>query len=106
MFPDSPRTPFFPGYPKAKTFFRADTMTDDDSSRKRAPGVTYGTAGNCPDGISFIEHFLVDDAPPELEEVEAAIDAEPRPWWVRWVRLGAVALSLGFWALVIHVLFW
>jgi len=69
------------------------------------PKSTYGTAGHCPDGISFIESFLVDDAPLELEEVEAMIDGEPRPWWVRWVRLGAVALSLGFWVLVIHILF-
>lgn len=80
-------------------------MTDDKRCRSRVPGVTYGTAGRCPDGISFIENFLVDDAPPELDEVEASIDAEPRPWWVRWVRLGAVALSLGFWVLVIRAIF-
>lgn len=57
------------------------------------------------EGISFLETFLVADAPPELDEVEAAIDAEPPVWWVRWARLGVILFTLGFWVLMFRIVF-
>lgn len=80
-------------------------MGDMEKGRDCNPILTHGDP-RCPlDGISFIERFLVAEAPPELDEVEAAIDAEPRQWWEGWARLGLLVFVVGFWVLVIRVAF-
>lgn len=56
------------------------------------------------DGISFIERFLVAEAPPELDDVEAAIDASPTHWWERWARVGIILFLVGFWTLMAFAL--
>lgn len=80
-------------------------MSDGKDTCEPNPITTYGDPRCCLDGISFIERFVVAEAPPELEEVEAAIDAEPRQGWERWARLGLLAFSLGFWVVVIRAVF-
>lgn len=52
---------------------------------------------------SFIERFCVTDAPADLDEVEAAIDAEPRRPWERLAPLAILGFIVGFWGTVIWV---
>jgi len=61
----------------------------------------YGDPRSCLDGISFIESFWIADAPEDLEEVEAALDAEPPQPWEAWARRGVVGFTIAFWALLI-----
>jgi len=61
--------------------------------------------GRCSRSVSFVVRFIVDDAPPELEAVEAAMDAEPREWWVPWVRALLVLVCFAVWAAVGYLLF-
>lgn len=76
-------------------------QSEDDEN----PIMNHGDPRCCLDGISFIERFLIADAPPDLDEVEAAIDAEPRQGWERWARLGLVVFTMLFWILVIRMAF-
>lgn len=61
----------------------------------------YGDPRSCIDGISFIENFWIADAPEELDEVEAALDAEPVEEWEGWARRGVLLFTIGFWGLLI-----
>jgi hypothetical protein len=47
-----------------------------------------------------IRNELIGDAPADLDEVEAAIDAESRPWWITLVRLALLAYTVGFWLVI------
>ncbi|NLH80920.1 MAG: hypothetical protein GX458_08780 [Phyllobacteriaceae bacterium] len=77
-------------------------MCDFDGREDRVQN--YGDPRSCLDGISFIENFWVADAPEELEEVEAALDAEPPQAWEAWARRGVVAFVVAFWGLMIWLL--
>lgn len=74
-------------------------MCDAENREDRVQN--YGDPRSCLDGISFIETFWIADAPEELEEVEAALDAEPPAGWEGWARRGVVLFTVVFWGLVI-----
>ncbi len=58
---------------------------------------SFAYVASAPALIRRVRKAIVEDAPDDLDEVEAAIDAEPRSGWVGIVRLALVAYSVGFW---------
>lgn len=54
---------------------------------------------------SFLERFLVCDAPADLDDVEAAIDAEPRSAWESLAPVAVLGFLIGFWGGLIWMLF-
>lgn len=78
---------------------------DENQSASSRP-----TDGSTPDRCddvaqeSFIERFWVADAPADLDEVEAEIDAEPTRPWERSARIAVLVYLIGFWAFVIWLL--
>jgi hypothetical protein len=80
---------------------RRDTssLNDTPSLRYMTRNITDASAQR-PSAAAHVRNFrrsIIEDAPDDLDEVEAAIDREPKPQWLGLVRLALLAYTVGFW---------
>jgi hypothetical protein len=57
----------------------------------------FGSVPDAPALVRRVRKAIVEEAPEDLDQVEAAIDAEPRSPWIGLIRLALLAYAVGFW---------